>query len=93
MPPPPFLPYFLSNYDQSLYSSTLGQNLSKAIKILQTSSVGGKYDIIKLFFRYHSRSSSSSLISCLIELKFGTGVNSEALTSNSGQKKSDINTF
>ena len=27
---------------------TLGQNLSKAIKILLTSSLGGKYDVIKL---------------------------------------------
>ena len=29
---------------------------------------------------------SSSLIFCPIELKFGTGVNSEALMSNSSQK-------
>ena len=29
---------------------------------------------------------SSSLIFCLTELKFGTGVNSEALVSNSSQK-------
>ena len=35
---------------------------------------------------------SSFLIFCSMELKFGTGVNSEALISNSSQKI-DINTF
>ena len=65
----------------------LGQNLSKAIKILLTSSLGGKYDVIKLYLvlfqikiRVHS-----SFIFCPIELKCGTGVNSEALSSNPGQ--------
>ena len=37
-------------------------------------------------FWYRSSSNSSSLIFCLIELKFGRGVNSEALISNSSQK-------
>ena len=52
--PPPwcahlFLLYFWSNYNQTWHDGTLEQNLSKAIKILLTSSLGGKYDVIKLF--------------------------------------------
>ena len=35
---------------------------------------------------YRPRSNSSSLIFCPMELKFGTGVNSEAMISNSSQK-------
>ena len=37
-------------------------------------------------FWYCSRSNLSSLIFCPMELKFGTGVNSEALISHSSQK-------
>ena len=37
-------------------------------------------------FQYRSRSKLSSLIFCPIELKFSTGVNSEALISNLSQK-------
>ena len=44
---PLFLLYLWSNYNQTWHDGTLGQNLSKAIKILLTSSLGGKYDAIK----------------------------------------------
>ena len=37
-------------------------------------------------FWYRSRSNSSFIIFCPMQLKFGTGVNSEALISNSSQK-------
>ena len=47
--PPLFLFNLWSNYNQTWPDGTLGQNLSKAIKILLTSSPGGKYDVIKLF--------------------------------------------
>ena len=47
--PPLFLLYLWSNYNQTWHDGTLGQNLSKAIKILLMSSLGGKYDVIKLF--------------------------------------------
>ena len=46
-PPPLFLHYLWSNYNQTWHDSTLGQNLSKAIKILLTSSSR---------FQYRSRS-------------------------------------
>ena len=45
-----FLIYLFSNYYQTLHDGTLAQNLSKALKDLLTSSLGGKYDLIKLFF-------------------------------------------
>ena len=44
-----FLLYLWSNYNQTWYDGTLGQNLSNVIKILLTSSVGGMYDVIKPF--------------------------------------------
>ena len=44
-----FLLYLWSNYNQNWHDGTLGQNLSKAIKSLLTSSPGGKYDVIKPF--------------------------------------------
>ena len=47
---------------------------------------GGKYDVIKLFFGIVPGENSSSLIFCPMELKFGTGVNSKALISNSSKK-------
>ena len=47
--PPLFLLCLWSNYNETWHDSTLGQNLSKTIKILLTSSLGGKYDVIKLF--------------------------------------------
>ena len=47
--PPLFLLCLWSNYNQTWHDGTLGQNLSKAIKILLTSSPGGKYDVIKPF--------------------------------------------
>ena len=47
--PPLFLLYLWSNYNQTWHDGTLGKNLSKAVKILLTSSLGGKYDLIKLF--------------------------------------------
>ena len=47
--PPPFLLYLLSNYNQTWHDGTLGQNLLKATKILLTSSLGDKYDVIKPF--------------------------------------------
>ena len=47
--PPLFLLYLWSNYNQTWHDGTLGQNLSKAIEILLTSSLGGKYDVIKPF--------------------------------------------
>ena len=37
-------------------------------------------------FGYRSSQNSSSLIFCPMELKFGKGINSEALISNSSQK-------
>ena len=50
MPPPPlFLLYLWSNYNQTWHVGTLGQNLSKAIKSLLTSSLGGTYNVIKPF--------------------------------------------
>ena len=68
------------------HDATPGQNLSKAIKILLTSSPGGKYDVIKPFLVSFQVKIRVSLIFCPMELKFGTGVNSEALISNSSQK-------
>ena len=47
--PPLFILYLWSNYNQTGHDDSLGQNLSKAIKILLTSSLGGKHDVIKLF--------------------------------------------
>ena len=47
--PPLFLLYLWSNYNQTWHDGTLEQSLLKAIKILLTSSLGGKYDVIKLF--------------------------------------------
>ena len=47
--PPLLLLYLWSNYNQSWHDGTLGQNLSKSIKMLLTSSPGGKYDVIKPF--------------------------------------------
>ena len=44
-----FLLYLWSNYNQTWHDGTLGQSLSKTIKILLTSSPGGKFDLIKLF--------------------------------------------
>ena len=44
-----FLLYLWSNYNQTWHDDPLGQILSKAIKILMTSSPGGQYDVIKLF--------------------------------------------
>ena len=46
---PLFLLYLWFNYNQSWQDGTLGKNLSKAIKMLLTSSTGGKYDVIKPF--------------------------------------------
>ena len=46
---PLFFLYLWSNYNQTWNDGTLGQNLSNAIKILLTSSLGGKYDVIKPF--------------------------------------------
>ena len=44
-----FLRCLWSNYNQTWYDSTLGQNLSKSVENLLTSSLGGKYDVIKPF--------------------------------------------
>ena len=85
-PLPLFLLYLWSNYNQTWHDGTLGQNLSKPIKILLMSSPGGKFDIIKPFLVAFRGLNLSSLIFCPMELKFGTGVNSEALISNSSQK-------
>ena len=41
--------YMRSNCHQTRNASTLGQNLSKAIKILLTTLLLGKYDVIKYF--------------------------------------------
>ena len=81
-----FLLYLWSNYNQTWHDGTLGQNLSKPIKIFA--------DVITRSQVWRHRAivgtvpdqNSSSLIFCPMELKFGTGVNSEALISNSGQK-------
>ena len=54
--PPLFLLYLWSNYNQTWHDDTLGQNLSKAIKSLLTSSLGGKYDVNKPLFWYRFRS-------------------------------------
>ena len=81
--PPLFLLCLWSNYNQTWHDGTLGQNLSKVIKILLTSSLGRKYDVIKpflLLFQVKIR------VPLSFELKFGTGVNSEALISNLRQK-------
>ena len=88
--PPLFLLYLWSNYNQTWHDGTLEQNLSKAVKILLTSSLGGKCDVIKLFsvsFQVKIRVLLSKFeFFCPVELKFGTEVNPEALTSNSSQK-------
>ena len=84
--PPLFLHYLWSNYNQTWHDGTLGQNPSKAIKILLTSSPGGKHDVIKQFFGSVPSQNSRSCIFCPMELKFGTEVNSEAVISNSSQK-------
>ena len=47
--PPLFLLHLWSNNNQTWHDGTLEQNLSKAIKSLLTSSLGGKYDVIKPF--------------------------------------------
>ena len=47
--PPLFLLCLWSNYSHTWHDGTLGQNLSKAVKSLLTSSLGGKYDVIKPF--------------------------------------------
>ena len=44
-----FLLYLWSNCNQTWHDGTLGQNLSNTIKSLLRSSLGGKYDVIKLF--------------------------------------------
>ena len=44
-----FLLLLWSNYNQTWYDGTLGQNLSKAIKILLRTSLGGTYDVSKPF--------------------------------------------
>ena len=83
MCPPLFLLGLRSNYNQTWHDGTLEQNLSKAIKSLLMSSLGCKYDVIKPFlvlFQVKIR------VPLSFELKFGTGVNSEALISNLRQK-------
>ena len=92
VPPPLFLLYLWSNYNQTWLDSTLGQNLSKAIQILLTSSLGAKYDVIKLF-----------LVS--FQVKIRVSLSFAQLSWNLAQgsilrrwfqiwaKKSDLNTF
>ena len=85
MCPPLFLYYLLSNYNQTWHDSTLGQNLSKAMKSLLTSSL----EVSKTSsscFGIVPEQKSSSFIFCPIELKLGTGINSEELIQNSSQK-------
>ena len=48
-PPPKFLLYLLSNCRQTWHDGTLEQKLSKALKILLTSSLRRTYDVIKQF--------------------------------------------
>ena len=48
--------------------------------------LGEKYDAINTIFGFVPSQNKSSLNFCPMELKFGTGVNSEALISNSSQK-------
>ena len=84
--PPLFLLYLLSNYNQTWHDGTLGKHLSKAIKSLLRSSLGGKYGVITLFFGIVPGQNLSFLIFCTMELKFGKGSNSEALIQKSSQK-------
>ena len=77
-----FLLYLWPNYNQTWHDSTLGQNLSKTIKMLLTSSLAGNYDVIKLFLISFQVKIRVPLIFCPIELKFGTRVNFEALISS-----------
>ena len=85
-PSPLFLLYLWFIDNQTWHGGTKGQNLSTAIKILLRSSLGGKYDVIKPFLVIVSGQNSSTFIFCSMELKFGTGVISEALISNSSHK-------
>ena len=86
MCPPLFVLYFCSNYNQTWHDGTLGQNLSKAMQVLLMSSLGDKYDVIKLFLVSFQVKIRVPFSFCPMELKFGTGVNSEALISTSSQK-------
>ena len=52
----PLFHYLWSNYNQTWHDDILGQNPSKAIKNLLTSSPGSKHYIIKQFFWYRSKS-------------------------------------
>ena len=50
--PPLFFLYLWWNYNQTWHDGTLGQNLSKAVKRLLMSSLGGKYSRSKFEFPY-----------------------------------------
>ena len=67
-----------------MMAGTLGKNLSNAMESLLTSSSGGKY-CHQAVFGIPPGQNSSSLIFCPMELKFCTGINFEALISNSSQ--------
>ena len=82
--PPLFLICLGSNCNQTWHAATLGQNLSKSIKISLTSLLGAKYAVIKPFL-VSFQVNIQILLLYPVELKFGTGVNSEALISNSSQ--------
>ena len=64
------------------HNGTLEQNLSKSIIILMTSSLSGKYDVIKQFSVSFQVKIRASLIFCSIWLKFDTGVNLDSLILN-----------
>ena len=82
--PPLFLICLGSNCNQTWHAATLGQNLSKSIKISLTSLLGAKYAVIKPFL-VSFQVNIQILLLYPVELKFGTGVNSEVLISNSSQ--------
>ena len=77
MSPSLFLLYLWSNDNQTWYDGTLRQNLSKAVKILLTSA---------RHFWYRSRSKFEFPYLLSNGAEISSGVNSEALISNSSQK-------
>ena len=88
-PPPPCFSFICGPITTKLSMMILWDKISqKPLKNLLTSLLGGKYDVIKpvFFVSFQVKIRASYRIFCPMELKFGTGVNSEALISNSSQK-------
>ena len=85
-PPSLFLLYLLSCYYQTWHGGTVRQNLSEAIKIFLMSSLGGKYDVIKLFLVSFEVKIRVPLSFVQWSWNLAQGVNSEVLILNWSQK-------